>query len=429
VKRRLVLLALAVAVAAAPRPIPIQRATGSIAAATLPYLPGSTIPIRVNGLRPPLTLFLSGAGTVDGNQYHVGAGADASTIVASSAVGLAMRTFAIAPTPDPRRPFIAVASYDDGIVLHDATAPFRARAALGIAGAPGDIAVSATGAIATAATDGESATIATLDPWAVHRYENVPLGDEVAFDARSGALFVTNRELDGAGALTRITADGSVAHRVLGLTAEGIAIDPARQRVYVANVNDGTVSIVDAASMVELRRFHVVDRVFSLALSENGSHLFAVSNQSVDSPFASAGSVVAVDVAAADPHVVARSERLAFPIGVVFDGERDRLYVTDEDTDAVDVLDARTLRMTRAPLRTCETPWKPAIDRGLLFIPCARSDQIDVFDLTTLHRIAGAPFATGGYPLAVAFWHGILSAKAEALSAKVARLRSRSIQP
>jgi len=29
-----------------------------------------------------------------------------------------------------------------------------------------------------------------------------------------------------------------------------------------------------------------------------------------------------------------------------------------------------------------------------------------VFDLVTLHRIAGAPFATGGYPLAVAIWRG-----------------------
>jgi len=395
---------LAAAIAAAPRPAPLHLATGSIAAAPLPYLPGSTIPIRVNGFGPPYSLFLSGAGTVRGDRYSVGAGT-ASTVIAAGSAGLAMRTFAIAPTPDPARPFIAVASYDDGIVLHDATPPFHARSALGIDGAPGDVAIGATGAIATAATDGTSATIATLDPWSVHRYSDVPFGDEVAFDTRSGALFVTNRELDGAGALTRIAPDGTVAQRVLGLTAEGIAIDAERQRVYVANVNDGTVSIVDARSMVELRRIRVVDRVFSLALSGDGSRLFAVSNQSVDSPFAAAGSVVTVDVATADPHVVARSERLAFPVGIALDGSHDRLFVTDEDTDAVDVLDMRTLRAIRTPLRTCETPWKPSIDRGLLFIPCARSDQIDVFDLATLRRVAGAPFATGGYPLAVAVWN------------------------
>ncbi len=405
-KRRLVLLVLAASMAAAPRPLPVHRAAGSIAAARLAYLPGSTIRIHVNGFGAPYTLFLDGAGAVKGDRYGVAAGEGQSTVIAASSTGLAMRTFTTAPTPDPHRPFIAVASYDDGIILHDATAPFRARAALGIDGAPGDVAIDAAGAIATTATDGTSATIATLDPWAVHRYDGVPFGDEVAFDASSGALFVTNRELDGAGALTRIAADGTVTQRVLGLTAEGIAIDSARQRVYVANVNDGTVSIVDARSMVELRRIHVVDRVFSLALSGDGSRLFAVSNQSVDSPFGSAGSVVTIDVAATDPHVVARSERLAFPIGIVFDGSHNRLFVTDEDTNAVDVLDARTLRATHAALHTCDTPWKPAIDRGLLFIPCARSDQVDVFDLATLHRIPGAPFATGGYPLAVAVWNG-----------------------
>jgi DNA-binding beta-propeller fold protein YncE len=405
-KRRLVLLALAVAVAAAPRPVPIQRAAGSIAAAHLPYLPGSTIPIRVNGFGPPYKLFVSGAGAMQGDRYTVAAGNGASTVIASGRSGLAMRSFAIAPTPDPHRPFIAVASYDDGIILHDATAPFRARAALGIDGAPGDIAINAAGAIATTATDGTSATIAALNPWTVHRYDDVPFGDQVAFDSASGALFVTNRELGGAGALTRIASDGSITHRVLGLTAEGIAIDPVRQRVYVANVNDGTVSIVDSRSMVELRRFHVIDRVFSIVLSGNGARLFAVSNQSLDSPFGAAGSVVAVDTAATDPHVIARSEPLAFPIGIAFDGARDRLFVTDEDNDTVDVLDARTLRATHAPLQTCETPWKPSIDRGLLFIPCARSDKIDVFDLATLRRVAGAPFATGGYPLAVAVWNG-----------------------
>ena len=403
-KRRLTLALLALALAAAPRAFPVHRAIGSIAAAALPYLPGSTLAVRINGFGPPFGLFVSGPGSINGDRYHV-AGTGASTLIASGRSGLAVRTIAIAATPDPHHPFIAVACYDDGVVLHDATAPFRARAALGIDGAPGDVAINSAGAIATTATDGQSATIASLDPWKVRQFPGVPLGDELAFDSRGGALFVTNRDLNGAGALTRITADGAVFHRTLGLTAEGIAIDPHRERVYVANVNDGTVSIVDATSMLELRRFAVVDRVFSLALSTDGSRLFAVSNQSLGSPFRAPGSVVAVDVAGAVPRVVAHSEHLQFPIGIAFDGAHGRLYVTDEDTDAVDVLDAQTLRAAHAPLRTCSTPWKPAIDRGLLFVPCAGSDQVDVFDTATLQRVPGAPFATGGYPLAVAVWN------------------------
>ena len=424
-KHRIALALLALAVAAAPRAFPVHRATGSIGAAALPYLPGSTIAVRVDGFAPPYTLFVSGAGTIDGDRYHVGGGPGQSAVIASSARGLAMRTITIAPTPDPERGFIAVASYDDGIVLHEASPPFQARAALGIGGAPGDVAIGRDGSIATMATDGVNATIATLHPWQVRTVPGVPFGDELAFDSRNGALFVTNRDLEGAGALTRIAADGTVSHRVLGLTAEGLVVDSDRGRVYVANVNDGSVSIVDATSMVELRRFAVVPRVFSLALSDDGARLFAVSNQSLGSPFSAPGSVVAVDVAGSAPRIVARSAPLTFPLGIAYDGAHHRLYVTDEDTDAIDVLDARTLRSVHAPLPTCSTPWKPAIDGHRLFVPCAGSDQIDVFDTDTLERAPGAPFTTGGYPLAVAVWHGTLSAKAEALSPKVARLRSR----
>ena len=359
--RRFALVLLTLALAAMPRAIPVHRAAGAIAGGTPPYLPGSVLPTGVYGFSAPYRDIVSGP--------HKGE----STMIAAGPHGLAARTFTTAPAPDPAQAFIAVASYDDGIILHDAQAPFTARAELGIGGAPGDVAIDPHGRLASAATDGTNATIATLDPWQIYQYGDVPFCDELAFDPRTGALFVTNRDIDGAGALTRIDTAGNVSHRLLGLTAEGLAIDAARERVYVANVNDGTVSVVDAKSMVELQRLRVVDRVFSLALSSDGARLYAVSNQSLQSPFAAAGSVVAVNTN--DGRIVARSARLAFPIGIVADPARNRLYVTDEDTNGVYVLDARTLRATHAPLQTCDTPWKPTLDRGLLWIPCTRSDR------------------------------------------------------
>jgi sugar lactone lactonase YvrE len=389
---RFALVLLTLALALAPRAFPVHRAAGAIAGGTLPYLPGSVLPTGVYGFDAPYRDIVSGP--------HK----DQSTLIAAGPHGLSARTFDVAPAPDPAQPFIAVASYDDGVVLHDAHAPFAARAVLGIDGAPCDAAIDPHGRLASAATDGTVATVATLDPWKIEHFENVPFCDELAFDPRSGALFVTNRDMDGAGALTRIDAMGTVTHRVLGLTAEGLAIDPARERVYVANVNDGTISVIDAKSMVELHRFHVIDRVFSLALSRDGSRLYAVSNESIQSPFAAAGSVVAVNTS--DGHIVTRSARLAFPVGIAADTAHERLYVTDEDTNAVYILDARTLQSVHPPLQTCDTPWMPTLDRGLLWIPCTRSDQVDVFDTATLRRVAGAPFATGGYPLAVAIWHG-----------------------
>ncbi len=406
-KRLLAALAVLMTLAAVQRDRAPRWAVGTIAGAHFPYVPGSLVRISVDGIPTPYGLTAIGPGSIDAGLLRFGdnGGAGSTTVIAAARGGLAMRAFSLAPPPDPTRPFIAVASYDDGVIFHRASAPFTATAALGIAGAPADVVISSRGEVASANTDGLTATIAQLQPWSVHTFDGVPFTDELAFDERTGALFATDRDVNGFGAITRIGRDGVVSRRVLGLTSEGLAVDAARGLIYVANVNDGTISVVDASTLVELRRFHAIDRVFSLALSPDGTRLYAVSNQSVDSPFAAAGSVVEIDVSGSRSRRLAHSDPLSFPIGIAFDQRHRRVYVTDENDDDVAVLDARTLAAVHAPLRTCETPWKPTVDGDRLYVPCARSNQIDVFDTATLRRVPGAPFATGGYPLAVAVWH------------------------
>lgn len=374
----------------------------------LPVLPGSVVPLAVSNLRPPFDVAVLGPGRVTSSSTYVlpdHLDASSATLLAASANGLAMHGISFASPPPPGQAFIAVASYDEGIVIHSARQPFAQRAVLAVGGAPSDVAIDAAGHLAAAATDGDSASIAQISPWRVAHFSGVPFADELAFDDRTQALFVTNRDVGGAGALTRIASDGSVRQRRLGLTAEGIAIDEARGRVYVANTNEDTVSIVDASTLVELQRFRAIARVFGLALSDDGTRLYAVSNQSASSPFAAAGSAVAIDVSSAHPRVVARSASLAFPVGIAIDSRERRVFVTDEHDDVVHVLDAASLRPAHAPLKTCRTPWKPALAGGLLYVPCARADRVDVFDARTLRRMPGAPFKTGGYPLAVAVWH------------------------
>jgi hypothetical protein len=153
------------------------------------------------------------------------------------------------------------------------------------------------------------------------------------------------------------------------------------------------------------RRFAAVGRIFSLALSADGTRLYGISNQSMASPFAAAGSAIALTLGP-KPRVIARSAPLAFPLGEALDPSTASLFVTDEALDEVYVLDAKTLRSKRAPLRTCTTPWKPLLDlpSRRLYIPCAGADEIDAFDTRTFRRIAGAPFKTGSYPLAVGIW-------------------------
>jgi DNA-binding beta-propeller fold protein YncE len=414
VRRRAVAVALAAAAlfafcASVARSPHEYRAVGTIAAAAWPYLPGSIVPVRVDGFSAPFHVALSGIGSLRaGGIYAVAddAAAGTATLIAGNAGGLAARELRIAKPPPIGRAFLAVASYDDGVVFHDVRS-FSVIGVLATGGAPSDTAIGRLGRVAATDTQGSAVTVASLSPWKVARVEGVPLGDEIAFDNASGAIFITDRDVAGKGALTRIAADGNVSRVVTGQTAEGLVIDARRGIVYVANVNDATVAAVDARTMRVRRRFRAVDRVFSLALSPDGARLYATSNQSAGSPFAAPGAVVAIDLRRPTPPVVARSADLTFPLGLALDAATSTLFVTDESLDVVDVLDARTLRAKHTPLATCKTPWKPTLDAGShrLLVPCARANAVDVFDTATLRRVAGAPFATGSYPLAVSVWH------------------------
>ncbi|HEY1429061.1 MAG TPA: hypothetical protein VGF18_05780 [Candidatus Tumulicola sp.] len=405
--RALAAIAVLVVCCAAMWSPPVRpRAVGSIAVARWPYLPGSRIPVSVDGFGGPYAVRVFGAGLLnDDGTYEVPSGpaGDGAMLIAGNATGLAATGVAIAQPPPADRDELAVASYDDGVVFHRTT-DFAVAGVLGIGGAAGDVATLGN-RLTAIDTQGSDVTDVSRAPWNVTRIGGVPLGDQVALDERGNA-FVTNRELGGKGGLTRVSRDGSVTAVVTGLTGEGVAVDSKRGLVYVANANDGTVAVVGSQSMRVLRRFAAVARVFSLALDPGGTKLFAVSNQSTEPPFSTAGSVVAFDVRTR-PRRIARSANLTFPFGIAYDGTYRRLFVTDESSDLVYVLNPATLRAMRAPLATCKTPWKPYLDDAAhrLYVPCARSSQVDVFDVTTLHRVAGAPFATGGYPLAVAAWH------------------------
>ncbi len=372
--------------ATAQRPVRMHRAAGQIAASAWPYLPGSVLAIRVDGFPVPYHVSLVGEGSVsDAGTYALNDAAKpgVATLVAGNALGIASHNVRIGAPPTADRDAIAVASYDDGLVFHDA-GNFSVLGILAIAGAPGDAAFDARGRVAVADTQGDALTVAGLNPWNVTRVANVPLGDELAIDLRSSDIFVTNRDVGGSGGLTRVTPGGKVTTVQTGETAEGLAIDETRHLVYVANANDGTVAVVDSRSMRVVRRFGAVDRVFSLALSSDGKVLYAVSNQSTGSPFGAPGSVVAFAVGTNRPHEIARSPSLTFPIGIALDSKTQTLFVTDESADAVDVLNARTLRERGPPVATCRTPWKPFLDERThrLYVPCARADRVDVLDAT-----------------------------------------------
>lgn len=362
-------------------------------------LPGSRMNLRFASGAIPAAASALGAGAIVEGAYVVPLGTPPSRALLVGAGSGALAARSLRVVSPPHGTVIAVASYDDGIVFHDARS-FAPLGTLATSGSPSDVAT-LHAAILTTDTDGTQLTAATLAPWDVRRIDGVPLGDEVASDPPLHAFFVTERDLNGRGGLARVV-DAHVTSVVTGTTAEGVVVDVRRQRVYVADVNDDAVAVVDARSMRVIERIGDLPRAFSLALSPDGSRLYVVSNQGATTYFAAPGRVS--EVAVTGPaRILTRSAPLTFPIGVALDAGRGTLFVTDEEDDTIDVLDARTLRPRRSPIPTCDTPWKPLLDTrsGRLFVPCAGSNEVDALDARTFRRVHGAPFATGGYPLAV----------------------------
>lgn len=369
-----------------------------------PYFPGSAVRVSARGASGPFSLSLLGPGSLADGVFtapHVDA-AQWSTLLGALPGALGTASISLAPPPK-LGPAILVASYDNGVAFHDPQT-FRLNGYVGVPFPVGDVAIARDGRVFAPDTDGTTMIEVRRAPWSVVTIPSVLLGNEVVHDDETDATFVSDRDAPGGGALTRIARDGTVRTIHTGETPEGLALDAPRGKLYVGNVNDGTVAAVDTASFAVVKHIPAVERVFGIALDAAHSRLFVVSN-TTRTPRTTGGYVGAIDLNAASPRVVRRSAPMRFPIGAAYDTRHKRLLVTDEADDVVYVLDPSTLAI-RKRLTTCKTPWRPHVDDARLYVPCARSANIDVFSLDSLRRVRGAPFATGGTPLGVATFPG-----------------------
>src|SRR5262249_47371073 len=160
--------------ASAERPAQTRRAIGQIAASAWPYLPGSVLPVRVDGFPVPYHVALVGQGSFsDAGVYSLSDAATpgTATLVAGNAHGIAARAIRIGMPPAADRDVVAIACYDDGLVFYD-PGNFSAIGVLAIAGAAGDAAFDVRGRVGVADTQGNALTIAALNPWSVVRAKN-----------------------------------------------------------------------------------------------------------------------------------------------------------------------------------------------------------------------------------------------------------------
>ncbi|GAC1388127.1 MAG: hypothetical protein NVSMB31_01580 [Vulcanimicrobiaceae bacterium] len=367
-----------------------------------PYISGGPIALKTAGTAALPTFSLIGPGSIDDSIYQTPQLAESAsaTIVASTPFAYAIRELQLVPAPPRDRSLIAVAAYSGGIALHSPV-DFSLIGIVPMSGAPGDVTIAKNGNLYAPATNATTLLAVTRSPWAVATVTDVPFGNEVVVDESQHAVFISNRDVNGKGALTRIL-DGKTDRVMTGVTAEGLAVDESRHRIFVGNVNDGTVLEVDSRTLQPVRRIPAVTRTFGIALDTSHQKLFVVSNQ--DNEMRKGGGFVAkINLVPTATTIEARSKDMPFPLGIALDARTQTLFVTDEGGN-VFILDARTLVQRHAPLPACAIPWKPHLDERTrrLYVPCARANKVAVFNIDTLRQVRGSPFATGPYPLAVA---------------------------
>jgi len=375
---------------------------------------------RIVGLSkaPTIRWTLHGPGSIDADGDTIAYAAPRSPVTAI--IGAAAATLGTAvtvrsvPPPPSRTPLLLVACYDRGEVDVRAGDDGARIGETTVAEQAGSVALEPQRRIAVVTARDR---IAALDLTTMHAKLSPPV---------SGALFSQVVALAGGYfAVTDANANnGQVGIRlyridragfptpsgglVAGETPEGIVAERGGHAFVVSNINGNSILRFTfdgrgSARLASMRK--TAARPFGMAIDERHRLLFVADN---DTPALSGSSsrpgleTFALPGLQRRRPAVATGTPNALPLGVAVDEPDELLFVTNEGDATVAVY--RLPRVRRiGTLRTGLTPWMPSVDasRRRLYVPSARSDAVDVFDLRRLNSPPRV-LSTCSYPTGVA---------------------------
>jgi YVTN family beta-propeller protein len=164
----------------------------------------------------------------------------------------------------------------------------------------------------------------------------------------------------------------------------GIAIDPATQKVYVANTDSDTVSIIDGTmDTVNNNTIPVGKSPASIAIDPVTGKVYVANLESV--------SVIdsTTDKVMRNVTTVGKS-----PNGVAIDSYTGKVYVTNTDSDTVSVINGTTYKVMRN-VTVGKSPSGIAIDSytGKVYVTNLDSDTVSVIDGTIDRTVANIRFS------------------------------------
>lgn len=264
----------------------------------------------------------------------------------------------------------------------------RVVARIAVGGAPAGIALSPDRATAYV-TRPEAPGLAVIDLAARRVRAAVPLPGGplgIAVNPKTGAVYVADwyarrvfalRPDPQAGAVL----DGEIA---VGASPSGIAVTPDGATILVANREDDSVSVIDAATRTEVRRIPVGRHPFGITLDASGARAYTANVTGND--------VSVIDVAAG--REIGRVKTGERPYVVALSGGRG--FVTDQYSGTVTVFDTDSLGKT-ATIAVGDHPEGIAASRDgrTLYVANWGSNTLSVIDAATLVLTKDIPVADG----------------------------------
>ena len=198
--------------------------------------------------------------------------------------------------------------------------------------------------------------------------------------------------------LTDTVARSTIA---LGSKPTGIAINPVTNRIYTADFEMNTVTVVDAAAQRVLGspiKVGQSPQPIAVNTRTNRVYVASLNDASVDS-----GATVTVidgDTSSiiGQPIEVARTPR-----GIGVDPTTNRVYVSGDVSNAVTMIDGATNTVMGAPVQVGKNPQSIAVNPTTHRVYVANADDgtVSVINSVT-NAIVGAPIAVGNRPGGVA---------------------------
>jgi len=216
--------------------------------------------------------------------------------------------------------------------------------------------------------------------------------EQFAVSPDGARLYVANEETATLSIVR--TADGAIERVIpMGEEPEGVGVAPGGGIVVATCENFGDVFLLDATG-IPLSRMVISGRPRSVAFTPDGARAFI--------PAETRGTITVVNLRTREPDTTFSLPSGSRPMGTVVSPDGATLYVSNGRAGTVSFVDVPTLRL-RGQVRVGPRPWGLALAPSgrWLYVANGPSNDISIVDTRRVKEVARVPVGEGPWGVAV----------------------------